>query len=119
MMTNLRFADDLLLVGRSLHQVKVMLGDLMAETRKTGLEVHQGKTNILWNGVGRNTEDKYMKIQGQDFELLAPSASTEYLGRCLAMNGIHDIELNSRISKAWRKIAVYRKELIDKAYPLG
>lgn len=41
-----------------------------------------------------------MKIQSHDFELLAPAPSTEYLGRCLAPNGIHDIKLNSRISKA-------------------
>lgn len=58
MMTNLKFADYLLLVGGSLHQVKMMLGDLMAETRKTDLKVHPGKTNVLWNGIGRNTQDK-------------------------------------------------------------
>ena len=44
--TNLRFADDILLVGRSLHQIKQMLVDLRLEGAKVGLELHPGKRKI-------------------------------------------------------------------------
>jgi hypothetical protein len=48
-LTNLRFADDVLLVGRTLHQVKEMLSDLVDEAGKVGLSIHPGKTKILNN----------------------------------------------------------------------
>ena len=43
---NLRFADDLMLVGKTLGQAKQMLDDLMQEAGKAGLEVHADKTKI-------------------------------------------------------------------------
>ena len=38
-MTNLRFADDVLLVGSSLFQVRAMLSDLIIEAQKVGLSI--------------------------------------------------------------------------------
>eukprot|EP00973_Karenia_brevis_P092502 12412730-Karenia_brevis.AAC.1 len=55
---NLRFADDLLLVGASLEQVSKMLEDLMTEAAVCGLAVHMGKTKILCNGIGPKTKTK-------------------------------------------------------------
>ena len=50
---NLRFADDVLLVGKSLPQVHKMLVGLSEEAAKAGLQVHMGKTKILSNVVRR------------------------------------------------------------------
>ena len=44
---NLRFADDLLLIGSSRAQVKHMLEDLVLEAGKVGLKLHMGKTKIF------------------------------------------------------------------------
>ena len=41
--TNLRFADDVLLVARSLKQAQQMLIDLDTEAKKVGLDLHHGK----------------------------------------------------------------------------
>ena len=50
--TNLRFADDILLVGRSLPQIKRMLADVIDEGKKIGLELNPQKTKIQHNGIG-------------------------------------------------------------------
>ena len=43
-LTNLLFADDLLLVASSKKQIKRMLEDLVTSAREVGLEIHMGKT---------------------------------------------------------------------------
>ena len=49
MLQNLRFADDILLVGRTLPQVQGMLQDLAREAAKVGLKLHMGKTKVVGN----------------------------------------------------------------------
>jgi len=100
---DLRFADDLLLVAGSLHQAKGMLKDLMVTAKEYGLEVHTGKTKILWNGQGRGTSTATAEVESCSFEVLTGDGSTEYLGRLLNLSDIHDTELHSRVGKAWRK----------------
>ena len=51
-LTNLRYADDVLLVARSLPQLRNMLGDVETEASKVGLKLHLGKTKILHNNIG-------------------------------------------------------------------
>ena len=48
-LTNLRFADDVMLVARSLPQAERMLRDLAEAAAEKGLELHMGKTKILSN----------------------------------------------------------------------
>ena len=55
-LTNLRFADDVVLLAPNLQQPTTMLQDLDGNARDYGLELHPGKTNILTNvsrGRGR------------------------------------------------------------------
>ena len=46
-LTNLRFADDLLLFAPSLGIAQNMLRDLVQEAARCGLEVREAKTKIL------------------------------------------------------------------------
>ena len=48
-LTNLRFADDVLLFCTSLGKLKDMLQDVKRSTEKVGLETHPNKTTILSN----------------------------------------------------------------------
>ena len=117
-LTNLRFADDLLLVASSLHQAKRMLADLICAAKEYGLEVHTGKTKILWNCQGRATPSSTIEAEANNFEILTGQGSTEYLGRLLNLSDIHETALHNRVSRAWRKFSVYRDELTSKHYPL-
>ena len=46
-LTNLRFADDGLLIAESEQQLQAMIENLLDETSKVGLEIHMGKTKAL------------------------------------------------------------------------
>ena len=48
-LTNLRFADDVILVATSRSDVSKMIADLSSEAGKYGLSLHMGKTKILTN----------------------------------------------------------------------
>ena len=82
---NLRFADDVLLIGKSLLEVKNMLKDVKEQVGMVGLELHMGKTKILSNGFGPDIEKTVVDILGQKVEILAPEESTTYLGKELCL----------------------------------
>ena len=77
-MQNLRFADDVLLIGKSLLKVTNMLKDVKEQVGMVGLELHMGKTKILSNGFGPDVEKTEVDILGQKVEILAPEESTTY-----------------------------------------
>ena len=104
--------------GGSLHQAKQMLGDLILEARRFGLEVHEDKTKFLWNGVGRGTAASNLELCGKHFEVLNGEASTMYLGRKLSLRSLHETELKNRMAKGWAKFAIYRDELTNSYYSL-
>jgi hypothetical protein len=117
-LTNLRFADDLLLVGRSLFQVREMLSDLMEEASKVGLLIHPSKTKILNNGIGNGQTQQSVVVGGRSIDILKRQGSTMYLGRLLNLLEPTDTEINFRIKRAWAKFAIFKKELTDKDYSL-
>ena len=47
--TNMRFADDVLLFASTKEQQQKMLGEFKRSTEKVGLRIHPGKTKILSN----------------------------------------------------------------------
>ena len=117
---NLRFADDLILVGKTLGQATQMLGDLMVEAGKVGLGVHAGKTKILSNVRQRRgaEREKEVEVRGQKVEMLPLEGGVAYLGRKFTFYQSQDVELEHRISRGWAKFAVYKGELCDKRYSL-
>ncbi len=46
-LTNLRFADDVVLFGNSLKKIKTMLNELEMTSKEAGLSVNKNKTKIL------------------------------------------------------------------------
>ena len=117
-LTNLRFADDLLLIASSLKSAKTMLSDLVREAAKYRLEVHESKTKVIWNGQGSGSSAKHISINQQKFEVLGASDSTMYLGKRFAFKAHHDVELKHRVGKAWAKFGAFRNELTNKCFDL-
>ena len=48
-LTNLRFADDVLLFATSKEQLQKMMYEFKESTGKVGLRIHSGKTKVLSN----------------------------------------------------------------------
>ena len=119
-LTNLRFADDVLLVAGTLHQVTTMLADLRKAALPHGLELHPDKTYILSNlsqRRGRQTTT-HVDIGGQHVKVIKYHDHTKYLGRKLTFNDYHLTEIDNRVSTAWRKFNALRSEFTNKRYPL-
>ena len=54
-LSNLRFADDVLLFATSLEQLQKMLREFKKSTPRVGLKIHPGKTKILSNQARTET----------------------------------------------------------------
>ena len=81
-LTNLRFADDVMLFATSKGQMQNMMCEFKEATEKVGLTIHPNKTKILSNESSMNSDTRrYMKIGDMDIEILAKSESVKYLGQ--------------------------------------
>ena len=102
-LTNLRFADDLLLAGASLKEVEQMLLELSWEAGRAGLSLHPTKTKILSNvskRSGRSARDT-IELDFGAVEILGIDKNTEYLGRLIGFRDFHVAEIDQRIAKRW------------------
>lgn len=80
MVTNLRFADDILVVGRSFPRIKRMIQDIQEEGAKVRLELHPGKTKIQHNNIGYGRQVRNAKIGDMSIEIFEATARNMYLG---------------------------------------
>jgi len=119
-LTNLRFADDVLLVARSQRQLSIMLTDVCNSSGKYGLEIHPDKTKVLTNttkktGRGR---DSHLDINGLEISILPLDKSLKYLGRQLTFGDGMAVEIAHRIRCGWAKFHSYKQEITSKNYSL-
>ena len=119
-LTNLRFADDVLVVGSSLKQVTEMLSLMKAETSKCGLELHPEKTKIISSTNRQNRpRNKYAHVGDMRIEILARTEEIKYLGRKITFHDAQRAELKNRLRGAWAKFMEHKDELTKKTYALS
>lgn len=94
-LTNLRFADDIVLVSQSHDEMQVMLNELMNECAKVGLLPNKDKTKVMTNCD--NTRN--LSIQETNLEYVN---SYIYLGQVVSFVE-PEAEVNRRITNAWKK----------------
>ena len=111
-LTNLCFADDVLLVASSKHQLKQMVADLIRSSDEGGLKIHGGKTKILTNDT--TCRGGSVTIEGASIEVLPVSGSTVYLGKTLCLERAHDAEIEARVDKAWKRFFGQKSDLCGK-----
>ena len=116
-LTNLRFADDVLLVACSRGDVCKMITDLAREAAKYGLKLHMGKTKALTNVMLRRPS--YITCCEQQIQVLDASQSERYLGRKLSTDEYHDTELSNRIACGWACFFKFKDALCGRGLPLG
>ena len=90
-LTNLRFADDVMLFATSKEQIRSMMCEFKDATEKVGLRIHPDKTKILSNQSNMNYDTKrYIKIGEMSIEILAKSESMKYLGQRISFPPTRD-----------------------------
>ena len=81
-LTNLRFADDVILVAQQKSDIRKMLQDLSNFSAKYGLKVHFGKTKILtWNCLSGSCTS--IPVSDRDVKVMNETETERYLGRTM------------------------------------
>ena len=104
-LTNLRFADDVLLFSTSLEKLREMLCEFKASTEAVGLGIHPDKTNEI-------------EVDNIKIEILEKKASARYLGQKIMFEDQDTEEIKNRLKAAWAAFHKYRQELTSKDYRL-
>ena len=115
LLTNIRFADDLLLFANSLEEAVRMVDLLKEALAKFGLEMNMSKTKMLSTTVSK--EDATLIETDSGFiELVAASQVLKYLGRAFSGNlrNRGQAAVDHRISCAWCKFRTLHRSLVDK-----
>ena len=115
-LTNLRFADDVLLLAQNQRHITQMLSDLQHHAAPFGLEIHPDKTKILTTSSRRVPQQ--VQVNDKNIEVLSQHSYAKYLGRKLSFHNYQSTEIDNRIAAAWRKFGLLRHELTSKSYPL-
>ena len=115
-LTDLRFADDVLLFSTSLSKLKDMLSDFKSSTESLGLEVHPNNTEILSNQDVRR--QKEATIDNMKVEVLRRSERAKYLGQTITFELQETMEIKNRLRTAWAAFHKFRQELTSRSYRL-
>jgi len=116
-LTNTRYADDILIYGKSLDELKVMMELLHDELLAVGLRMHEGKTKIL---TSRDScAQSSVDVRGMPIAILSHDASHRYLGRMLSLDASTraETEVNNRMKLAWWKFNRHRRWLTTGTSP--
>jgi len=119
-LTNIRFADDLLLFGKSMAEAIEMMEMLVDTFRLYGLELNVKKTKMLSTTVS-DSESTLVDTSAGFIELVSASSTHKYLGRVWSGN-LRDrgtAAVNHRITCAWAKYRSFRDTLLNRNIRVG
>ena len=112
-LTELRFADDVIMVAQQRADIIKMLRHLGHCSGKFGLRINFAKTKVLtWNTLAAGSTS--VCVDGQSVEILDEAASEKYLGRKLSFNDTHETELANPIAAGWAAFHKNKSELCSK-----
>ena len=118
-LSNVRYADDILLFAKSVEEMQIMIDMLSEELLNVGLEMHPSKTKIL---TSCNPLPCHMVDAGDMMiEVLSCDKSHKYLGRLLNMDPSMriSIEARNRLNASWAKFHEHRDALCNHNVPIG
>ena len=98
-LTNLRFADDIVLAASSRRDISKMIADLEKHAANYGLKIHMGKTVILTNCHAKRP--RTIRCGTADVNVLPRGGAVKYLGRMLSIEQPNQIEVANRTSAGW------------------
>ena len=111
-LSNLRFADDILLFANSSPDLTKMIAHLRGEAAEYGLKMHLGKTKILSN-IPPEERPESLKVGTTSIEVLKEGVAERYHGRKLTLDNYQATELANRISAGWASFTKHKVALCD------
>ena len=114
-LSNLRFADDIILFAESEEKLKDMLEDLNNKGKRDGMKLNKKKTKIMCNEVVRSRLRTGLMIDGEQLEEVT---EYKYLGRLVTSGNDIRKEIAQRITSGWRRFGEYCHFLKDRKSPI-
>ena len=111
-LTNLRFADDVLLFSTSLSKLKDMPEQFKRSTDKVGLEIHPNKTKNLSNQTVRRQKE----VEIDNIKIAKKKRAPSILDKKITFEQQETAEIRNRIRRAWAAFFKFRQELTSKTY---
>ncbi|KAK6764609.1 hypothetical protein RB195_024799 [Necator americanus] len=102
-LSNLRFADDIVLLPSSINETETMHNELNEAGRKIGLRINRKKMQFIKNAY---CEDGGVQLEGSQ---IVETPSYVYFGRSMNMKNDLKEELNRRMRAAWAAFAAVRE----------
>ncbi|KAK6732101.1 hypothetical protein RB195_016466 [Necator americanus] len=102
-LSNLRFADDIVLFSSSTNEAETMLNELNEAGKRLELRINRRKTQFMKNAY---CEDGGVQLEGSQ---IVKTSSYVYLGRSMNMENELKEELNRRMRAAWATFAAVRE----------
>ena len=98
-LSNLMFADDILLITGSLMHTATMQDDLTTSTTAYGLQFHSTKILIISNAT--STRRRGNTVQGMNIEIFPPEGKAKYFGRFITFKNAVQVEFEHSIKCSW------------------
>jgi len=119
-LTNIRFADDLLIFGKTLHEAVSMVEKLVHILAEYGLEMNVKKTKLLSTTTISN-ETVLVDTSVGFLELVSAGSFHKYLGRSWPGNLCNrgEAAVSHRIGCAWAKFRNQEATLMNKSISLA
>ncbi|XP_075990548.1 uncharacterized protein LOC142986144 [Anticarsia gemmatalis] len=105
-LTNLRFADDIVLFAKTPEDINKMIEDLAKESEKVGLKLNPEKTRVMTNGNKTTIRVKNTEIKYTDEYV--------YLGQLITQNESITKEIERRIANGWNRYWSLKEAMKDK-----
>lgn len=105
-LTNIRFADDIVLFATSAKILREMLTEVNHQSMQVGLNMNTSKTKLM-----TNNEPKSISIGGTIMEYVQ---EYKYLGQIISFSNRGKEEINHRITAAWSKFWSLNYILLNK-----
>ena len=116
-LTNLRYADDMMIFAKSPTELVQMTEWLVEELSNIGLHLNTAKTKVL-----TTTEDNtdFLDIGGNLVDVIADTTCHKYLGRYLPGNLYNrgEVECQHRFQAAWFAFHKHQKVLMNRHVPI-
>jgi hypothetical protein len=116
-LTDLRFADDVVLFAQQRADIEKMLQHLSVYAAEFGLEINFDKTKILtWDSLVKGRQ--IVRVGEHNVTILTEMQSEKYLGRKLTLHMTHETELDNRLAAGWAAFHGHKGELCNKFYKI-
>ena len=121
-LTNVRFADDLVLFGKSFAEIEQMLEALIEEFARAGLVVNGSKTKLLTTApIATSSQTPLLAdVAGMFVEMVRGGCSHKYLGKALSgdLRVRGQRNLDHRLQCAWMRFHDLQHVLTNRKIPV-